>query len=1053
MAENPDAFDELYDGIESSVASDNEDFALVDENGFDVSRTSTSKGLNYGNDYRKSWKGKEAFREFYQNWRDGIVRSFNINLSDFRTEKQTLKTQIIIRAINPHTKCLMGYIQFKWDKNELGTLQIVNFNASLHKDHLKTGGTTKAHNDGTQSGQYGEGMKIAALAMRRYPQNHTVRILSSCFKWNFKFNSKVELTCSLTKEKEDTLRRLKTKEEDRKNEGKPRGLKANIWEDVAVLIGSGRSERTQDEQDKRKKKSDKIHLSDFKNWLEVSIDIAPPTNIIRTREGDLILEYVNKAYLKGLLLPNASVSGKPLRYGYNFRNGETSLDRASMTFAHEEASIIAGIWGEALSADGDILTETSLVAKYTQLLEESFSGCKRYADVHDADSYASRSTVKKVWTYKLSPVNYRNGKAPFYYNQADSSSDAASIIRDCLKLEPVNVGKRLWDMFRHHKLCRTPDEERYHRFHKAALSDLSNATCFAKHMLQTLAACLHSDPATSDMKFKFVNTGDLGLDVIYLREGKERAGKEREGKEWKINDKWLTFDGAHEHTSCVLNQDDTKLYLLHDLFLCDHAAASLFRIMIDELSAEDTHSTSVKELKIRLESISSIRIPQMVRAVTLSVKPQALMVKWKSSGPLAMIPGHSNQQKLVILHRTDTCRDKRKISLYRGSEEPCDCPRQIIPPTCRKAVFENLSADHFYFPMICTTEHGSFYAVPPPGKRPLNAEETEAAGLKVEPLDYDIVDISSGDSSSDSDVDMSDPFSPGSQTPIEGPHISSRASTRHSSPESATLERTPPSPPVRVTPDKDVSDIDDVLSQLRDYNTKAQEAFKFMNTDATWRILFDTQIDRKDLGWGAFPGDHDWFRAINGNGQRGFFARSQAPVTEVETPADSDYQVTAKSAAIALQEMEHCMLTLSARNEKLKELRESRSSKPTTFTTTKAPATVIAKPTIANRLAAVGVNGSAHEDRAASHDSLYGSTPRPRERPQLRDQGPVQNSGLGTSENNPIRIRPSVTQSACTPSPHSKRAYCESVSSHDGATEDGGYSPTKRFRQLPRFGR
>ncbi|KAF2803634.1 uncharacterized protein BDZ99DRAFT_168163 [Mytilinidion resinicola] len=1041
MAEYRDPFDDsddFSDGTESSVSSYDYDLTLMDGNGLEDIKRTAHESLNLGNGYQGTWYGQEAFREFYQNWRDGIVRSFNIDPSDFRTETQTLKMQIIIRAISPHTKNLMGYIQFKWDKNNLGTLQLVNFNAALHKDHLVNGGTTKAY-DKTQSGQYGEGMKLAALIMRRRPQNHTVRILSSGFMWNFSFNSKAVLTCTLTKEKEDKLRKLKAKEEDRKKQHKPRELKPNIWEDVAVQIGSGRSERTQDRINQRKKKSDKIRLADFKRWLEVSIDIAPPTNIVRTREGDLILnrEYKNKTYLKGLLLPNSSVSGKPLKYGYNFREGDTSRDRTSMAYADDEAFIIAKIWGAALRADGDIFTEDSLIARYTKLLEKTFGGHKDYADVHDADCHASESTVKKVWAYMLSPAKYRNGKAPFYYSPTDST-DASKIIRDCLKREPVLVEERLWNMFCRHHLCRTPDKERYHRFHKAALSDLSNATCFANHMLQTLAACLRSDPATSDMKLSFVDTRDLGLDVIYLR--KERM--------WKINDKWLTFDGAHEHTACVLDQDDTRFHLLHELFLCDHAATSLFRIMIDELSGQDTGNTPLKELKIRLESNGSIRIPQMVRAVRLSVKPEALMVTWKSSGRLAMISGHCKQQTSVVLHRTDTCRDKRNIPLYREEEESCDCPKQTVPPTCHKALFNNLSADHFYFPMICTAEHGSFYAVPPPSKRPLNGEETAAAGLKKEPSETDLVHISSGDSSSDSDIDASEPFSPGLQTPIESPRTASRPSTRHSFPQSATVDRTSHSSPIRATPDKDLSNIDDVLSQLRDYNSKAQEALKSMNTEAAWRILFETQIEHKDLGWEAFPGNHDWYRAINRNGQSGFFARSRAPPAEDETYADSDYQVTAKSAAAALQDMERCMLTLSARNEKLgdRELREPRSSKPVKFTNPKASAN--ARPTTATPHADVGVNGSAREDRAISQDSLYRLTPRPQERPQLPDQGPVQASVLGISRNTPIRTIQSVTQFTGMSPPHSKRAYCESVSDHDGKSENEENSTVKRFRHL-----
>src|SRR5450432_2614255 len=84
------------------------------------------------------------------------------------------------------------------------------------------------------------------------------------------------------------------------NDGAPRELKNNIWEDVSVQIGRiYRSEAA------------KITMEDFRDWLQVSLDLESPKRSIKTSHGDLILdaEFSSRIYLKNLLLESNS-SGK-----------------------------------------------------------------------------------------------------------------------------------------------------------------------------------------------------------------------------------------------------------------------------------------------------------------------------------------------------------------------------------------------------------------------------------------------------------------------------------------------------------------------------------------------------------------------------------------------------------------------------------------------------------------------------------------------------------------------------------------------------------------------
>ena len=143
--------------------SDDDGYNQLDLNTDLIGINRTTKDLNIVNSYRPYWSCQEAFRESYQNWsvcllaiskhqsltshrRDGILSSFNLNLSQFHptyTENEK-KRVILIEARHPDTKDLLGFIQFKHDKDGYckDGLKIVNFKATLKYRNLGTGATT-----------------------------------------------------------------------------------------------------------------------------------------------------------------------------------------------------------------------------------------------------------------------------------------------------------------------------------------------------------------------------------------------------------------------------------------------------------------------------------------------------------------------------------------------------------------------------------------------------------------------------------------------------------------------------------------------------------------------------------------------------------------------------------------------------------------------------------------------------------------------------------------------------------------------------------------------
>jgi hypothetical protein len=90
---------------------------------------------------------------------------------DFKPVMTKSKHEILIEIRHPTQKeaggrnVLCGFIRFRYDDNNEGVLEIVNFNAKLQRWHLGFGGTSKAKAT-EQAGQHGEGMKLAALIMR-----------------------------------------------------------------------------------------------------------------------------------------------------------------------------------------------------------------------------------------------------------------------------------------------------------------------------------------------------------------------------------------------------------------------------------------------------------------------------------------------------------------------------------------------------------------------------------------------------------------------------------------------------------------------------------------------------------------------------------------------------------------------------------------------------------------------------------------------------------------------------------------------------------------------
>lgn len=87
-----------------------------------------------------------------------------------------------------------------------------------------------------------------------------------------------------------------------------------------------------------------IQKEDFQAWLNVSLDLNAPKEVIPTRYGSLILDeaFSGRLYLKGLELEGKS-SEKNFKFSYNFFRGDVNRDRERLSDPEQEAKMLAEI--------------------------------------------------------------------------------------------------------------------------------------------------------------------------------------------------------------------------------------------------------------------------------------------------------------------------------------------------------------------------------------------------------------------------------------------------------------------------------------------------------------------------------------------------------------------------------------------------------------------------------------------------------------------------------------------------------------------------------------
>jgi hypothetical protein len=209
-----------------------------------------------------------------------------------------------------------------------------------------------------------------------------VRYESAKYYWSFQFGGrdKRHLYCHLTPMSDNQITKRMLEESTRQMKGEERDLKGNIWEDVTVKIGKVYSS-----------KGSAIEFNKFQNWMQVSFALHQPSRLLKTANGDLVMDkdFGGRMYLKGLFLSRINGT-RTLKFGYNFYQGDVNRDRQQMSDPWKQASTLALIWGECIKK-GD----HEALAEYTKMLREEDTN--QWADVNLSSEYMTEDTAAAVW--------------------------------------------------------------------------------------------------------------------------------------------------------------------------------------------------------------------------------------------------------------------------------------------------------------------------------------------------------------------------------------------------------------------------------------------------------------------------------------------------------------------------------------------------------------------------------------------------------------------------------------------------------------------------------
>ncbi|KAG6362559.1 hypothetical protein INS49_007651 [Diaporthe citri] len=660
------------------------------------------------------WSPKAAFRELVQNWRDGIIESNDMSPADFCVYREEASagrtTEIVFKAFergadrSDVNQC-RGFIRFI-GHDGAGTVEITNRKATLQPWHLQIGGTSKRGAE-DQAGAHGEGLKLAALVFLRSLQNNHLRCQSTGFNWNFNFKN----NCLVVSAHRINMARKEARR-PRKSTFKIATPEVVADKDVQFVIGESRGGR--DETGSQVKRGP-VQQTAFESWTKAALFLTrvdnEDTGIISTYHGDLLTaeNLRGNIYLKGLLLSegtdsrSASITGFPLRFGYNFAGGQTNRERESVNTTSEESRAMCQILSAAMKAKPDIIGDFVDILNTT----ESY-----YADVACAEKHWPREVGLFIRGYLL-----RGEFADrwFYSSEHMNKSPRLRQAIEGIGRKPYEVSKKCWDILEKKNLVRTAEEEALRRFKDAKKVPSLNIS-FGLSVYRLLQACIRACPQAPNTQVRFMRAGQLHIDVA-ISEDKRLL---------LVHELWLSMKDAVKELglSGKMAEDKVVIFTVKNLF-----ADVLQQLPRDAFQQERSVRSSEWHMKQeinRAEERLVNRQEMEVRVFNTSENGRSgLRVGWAVNAR----PQDDNVMIEVQCHLTSRCSGLRNnLSIAgdlpaEGKEMPCfpEAVRQSRPPTCRvrRVPFQQGAhcesgleeGEEYFFVLVTPTDPNSFVSM------------------------------------------------------------------------------------------------------------------------------------------------------------------------------------------------------------------------------------------------------------------------------------------------------------------------------------------------------
>ncbi|KAF3008937.1 hypothetical protein E8E13_011349 [Curvularia kusanoi] len=288
-----------------------------------------------------------------------------------------------------------------------------------------------------------------------------------------------------------------------------------------------------------------------------------------------------------------------------------------------------------------------------------------------------------IWAQMLLMNKGQDGRKAFYY--VAKEEDDTQIIEQSLNMNPVEIPQELWDILGPSGLCRTPQQEQMRRFQSSPAVDPPE-TSFAVHMSWMIKALVLTFPVTARKELVFVDAKSLNVDVVLF------------DNEWRIHNKWLTWQGAHKSSFCGASPTDEP-----EAFLCDHAVLRVWDMMMAQLMASDHHiKNAAQELELR--EIARLGLARMLRSIECveTLQKGQLRVTWVSNDSYQQ----KDQPVIVTLHKAECLKD------YPAPYHACDCPNLTSRVVSEGVIFSDLNVCKSYRALIDRDTREALFPIP-----------------------------------------------------------------------------------------------------------------------------------------------------------------------------------------------------------------------------------------------------------------------------------------------------------------------------------------------------